>query len=534
MDLPIYVHQIFGGNQFAIFFDWSVFLLTESKRFHFSSSSIAFLFAFLGGFFTHLFALVNLINNHDNLNNQPFGYGAGVSSGRWLLQYLGEFFTKIGIGYNLPFVSGVLFLLLLSLSAYFLVSTLRIKSCAAAALIGCLMTTIPAVASTLYYRFTAVYYGIAILLSVLAAWLLEKNCRFFPLSALCIGCALGIYQAYTPITIGIFVLILLRQCLENHTSLKQLFIKGLHCCVALALGLAVYLIGTKLSLRMAGTTLTDYQGINEMGSLSLSMLPELMIDTIANCILLPFRDYCGLAYSNGIRLIWGLLGLMSLVLIGWILWKQRNLFTALAAGILLLVFPVAVDFIVIMSPTAYVYTLMVYPFFLLGCLPAVVLDCLDLHIPWKKYAEKALSILLSLLCVFYMYQTHVNYTALHFANQRASNYVSTLVAQIRMTEGYTPELEWVFLGELQDPLLGGSLWETQTNIGGASAHTNGFLSSYSLKNWLRDYFGYNVPYADEETKTVLIGSPEVEAMPCWPSAGSIKVIGDTVVIKFED
>lgn len=488
----------------------------------------------MAGFFTHLFALVNLINNHDNLNNQPFGYGAGASSGRWLLQYLGEGFTRAGIGYNLPFVSGVLFLLLLSLSAYFLVSTLKIRSCALAALTGCLMTTIPAVASTLYYRFTAVYYGIAILLSVLAVWLMEKNRKFLPLSALCIGCALGIYQAYTPITIGLFVLVLLRQCLEEEVSLKQLFIKGVRCCAALALGLAVYLICMKLSLRAAGTTLTDYQGINEMGSLSLSVLPGLVIDTIANCLLLPVRDYCGLAYSAGIRLIWGLLELISFGLLGWILWKKRSIVTALATGALLLVFPVAVNFIVIMSPTAYVYTLMVYPFFLLGCLPVIILDCLDLQLPWKKYASKALCTLLSLLCALYLYQTHINYTAIHFANQQTENYVSTLVAQVRMTDGYTPDLEWAFLGELHDPLLGGSLWKNHTTIGGAGADVNGFLSSYSLRNWLRDYCGYNIPYADEATVAALAESSEVGAMPYWPSAGSIKIIGDTVVIKFEN
>lgn len=70
---------------------------------------IAFLSAMICGSLTHLFALVNVMSNLDDIAQQPYGYGTGISSGRWLLSLLGDFLGKLGWSYNLPFVNGLLF-----------------------------------------------------------------------------------------------------------------------------------------------------------------------------------------------------------------------------------------------------------------------------------------------------------------------------------------------------------------------------------------------------------------------------------------
>ena len=38
----------------------------------------------------------------------------------------------------------------------------------------------------------------------------------------------------------------------------------------------------------------------------------------------------------------------------------------------------------------------------------------------------------------------------------------------------------------------------------------------------------------DEDETYFNNHPEVKAMPVYPEAGSVKVIDDTIVIKFED
>lgn len=68
--------------------------------------------AFGSGLLVHLFGLVNVLHNYDDIAQQPRGYGTGVTSGRWLLSIMGDFCDAIGGNFNLPTVNGLLFLLL--------------------------------------------------------------------------------------------------------------------------------------------------------------------------------------------------------------------------------------------------------------------------------------------------------------------------------------------------------------------------------------------------------------------------------------
>ena len=60
-----------------------------------------------------------------------------------------------------------------------------------------------------------------------------------------------------------------------------------------------------------------------------------------------------------------------------------------------------------------------------------------------------------------------------------------------------------------------------------------YISEDILEKGL-NYIGYKVPLQDEEIIKSLILDEDVKNMPCWPDAGSIRVIDDTVVIKCEE
>ena len=161
------------------------------------------------GLLVHLFGLVNILHNNDDIWQQPMGYGAGITSGRWLLTILGDFLMRCGFGYNLPVVNGVLFLVLVALCAGVIVSLLAIHSRGMAVLFGMLFAVFPSATSVLFFKYTTVYYGIALLLSVLAAWALQGRRFGLLISALCTALSLGIYQAYVPVTVTLLVLVLL-------------------------------------------------------------------------------------------------------------------------------------------------------------------------------------------------------------------------------------------------------------------------------------------------------------------------------------
>lgn len=100
----------------------------------------AALAAILSGVAAHAFGLVNVIHNYDDILQQPRGYGAGITSGRWLLEILGDLNdTLVQLNYNLPTMNGLGLLLLIALSTAILVNFLEIKNPVSAILTGCLM-----------------------------------------------------------------------------------------------------------------------------------------------------------------------------------------------------------------------------------------------------------------------------------------------------------------------------------------------------------------------------------------------------------
>jgi hypothetical protein len=76
-------------------------------------------------------------------------------------------------------------------------------------------------------------------------------------------------------------------------------------------------------------------------------------------------------------------------------------------------------------------------------------------------------------------------------------------------------------------------WTYPAHIGGIT-YTENMLNRYSIDSWFRFYLGYSIPYADSQKQQELSALSEVKEMPCWPAEGSIKIINDVVVIKFEE
>ena len=203
-------------------------------------------------------------------------------------------------------------------------------------------------------------------------------------------------------------------------------------------------------------------------------------------------------------------------------------------ALLCVAFLLAVGFIEVMVPDGWIYTLMVYSFVLLACAPLVIGECLPAGdaMKYNDFCRKIVALLVALLVLFYGYYANVNYMTAYFAGEQIENYLSGVVIRATMTEGYTTDKQWAMLGDISDPLLG-SPWETEISYTGLG-YTRYLMNQYSRTHWIENYVGYRLPWADQQTLDALAASEEVQAMPCYPDAGSVRVIGDTVVVKFQD
>ena len=489
----------------------------------------------IAGLITHLFALVNVLHNQDDIAQLPGGYGTGITSGRWLLSLLGDLAKVLDMDVNLPLVNGMLFLILVAVSAGLAAEALRIRHKSFNIAIGALFAVFPTASSTLAFRYTAVYYALGLLMAVAAAWYLDKKPLGFVVSALMIACSLGIYQAYVPMTISIYVLQLMGQSMQSDAKLKDLIRHGFRCCGNLITGLGFYWLFLQLCLKLYGTQLSDYQGINQMGSISLGQLPQLIKEAVYTFCFMPIRSYCNLADLPLIKLSYCLLAVATVILILWFFVAGKKWINGLFTLAMAALMPLAINFIVVMCPESYIYTLMVYSFVLVPCIPLVLWERLEeqqlLNASIKRWSKCIIGWVLAILIGCYGYQTNVGYTTLFFTNRQVENYLSTMIVQIRMTEGFQADQEWVFLGEFNDPLLG-THWRYEINVGGAD-DTSWMLNRYSWHEWIHHYYGYRIPLASKETAIQVATLPQVESMPTWPNYGSIQVIDNRVVIKLQ-
>ena len=89
--------------------------LNKLKKYARSPAYKAAVSVMVCGIVVHAFGLVNILHNYDNILQQPKGYGAGITSGRWLLTLLGDFCQNIlDLGYNLPLINGLAYLALIA------------------------------------------------------------------------------------------------------------------------------------------------------------------------------------------------------------------------------------------------------------------------------------------------------------------------------------------------------------------------------------------------------------------------------------
>ena len=243
-----------------------------------------------------MFALTNVLHNYDDIRCTPGGAGAGVASGRWIIGLINGVWNKYWGVYNLTFFNGIVVLVLISASACIVVRIFEVRNIVNCILIGGVLITFPSITSMLFFTFTAPYYGLAIFLSVLAVAVYKKKYGVI-VSAACIACSMGIYQAYLPLVITLFILLLLVECIRNQWKISNTIINGIKALIPIILGLIAYFGILKFFLYYYQIELDKYQGIDSMGQFELKTLPGLIKKCFRNTLFLFKEEYCSINQS---------------------------------------------------------------------------------------------------------------------------------------------------------------------------------------------------------------------------------------------
>ena len=496
---------------------------------HWQENKLPFLCSALFGFLAYTFSFTNKLVNHDEVF-ALFSKGATVDFGRWGLGLLDAVFPNL----SMPWIYGVFSLFFLSVAICLILRIFSIRSKLLQVLLsGCVMV-FPSQIGVFGYMFTSSCYALSFLLAVLAVWLLHWNPKRGLIPALgCLVFSVSIYQAYISIAAGLLVLILIQRLLKGD-KLSPVILSGLFYVGFLILSLGIYYVATQVFLKLLHVEMSDSAGGNV--SFSLLSLPAniaLAYESFLRYFTEGFRGLLPTGLSRVVNI-----ACLTAALILLVLWsfsqkkKEPGRYLLLAALTALL--PLAVNCMYLFTIPDSIHTLVLYGFLCVYVFTAIAADfCLSSGTE-SLVKSVLLNVITVSMAVTILINTYVANAAglnLHLRYENAYAFYTSLTAQIKSMPEFGEDTKLAILGTYQEPEFYGERFSCLNELTGVK----GFLpDSYSRERFLEYYLGFPVPAPSEEETAAILASPEYAEMPSYPYYGSVRLMGDTIVVKLSD
>lgn len=513
-----------------------------------------FLAAVIVGFLTHMFLFVNKLPNADAMTSFYFDQNM-VTSGRWFLTVV----CGISSYYDLNWGIGVLSVFYLAIAAVFVSEFFEVKSLTARVCIGALLVTFPAVTATFAYLYTADGYMLAFLLAVLAAYFTKKYKFGFIGGAVCLALSIGSYQAYLAVTVLLCLFSLISMCLNN-ASFKEIWAKIWRYLVMGIGGGIIYYIALKVCLAVQGKVLDSYQGINEMGKISLETLPGMLFDAYYDFAAFAIKG--NIFINNGFSL--GCVVLLTVVVCVTALfcYLKSKAYKKWYQTLLLLVFisllPFGANIIFLMSSEVTFHLLMRLQWILFPVYAVVLSESM---VEWhkshgsshnadsketmeQKAGGKKVSLSLVVACVGaiaslglsyqFMLMDNIAYFNMNERYEKTYAYCVRLVDRIEQTPGYEPGMPIAMIGVVDESKY--PVTDITGDVTSRISGSTGDILIYKGEQYaafMKHYLNVTINPIVGEQIIEIYNSPEYREMDSFPAENSIRIVDGIMYIKTE-
>lgn len=489
-----------------------------------------FVITFVLGMLIHFPAMISDVPNHDGLGSMYFDQNM-ITSGR--------FFLTIACGFSsyftIPWVIGIIGILFISLAAAVLVELLEIEDLVTAVLIGGLLVSFPALASTFAYVFTMDGYMLALLLSVLSVYFTKKSNKGFLVGAVCLALSMGTYQSYLPfaILLCVYQVLLL---FAGECGAKDKIKRALHYLYMGVLGVVLYYGLLKVLLFVQGKELASYQGINGMeGARSLG------VDTIVHM----YRDFISFTFKGNVLMNnifsiagCGLLAVLTVVILLQLVLQRKwwkNLWFFVIMTVTFLCLPLLTNVILFISPNVTYHLLMRYQWVLYLILMVAFVSRFSKECNLGNICVWG-SILAAFVLVFnYAITDNIGYSNLQKRYEKTYAYCVRLLDRIEQTPGYYRDMPIAMVGVVgynPFPVTDITLPVTSNMIG-----LNGDTLLYTGENYevfMKNYLGASLNVMTPEEMGDIYFSQEYIEMESFPAPSSVKIVDGIMYVKTEN
>ena len=477
-----------------------------------------FFSALLVGLAAHGYAFFNKLVNHDEIESL-FGKGATVTSGRWGLEAVKLLFPD----WSMPWIYGLLSLLLMALACCMMLELLDIRSGPLQALCAALVVSFPSLTGIFCFMFTSSAYACSFLLSVLAVAAARRGgLPMACLGALLLTLALGIYQAYIAVTAGLFLLRMMAEAMDAERPVRDIVLDGVRALLLMAAAIALYYAVTLLVFRFTGAQFNDYVAENVNGGTSLLRRVRIAYDNFF--YIYGFRNFYLIPYEF-LRVLHIVLGAITLIGMALLALRRKKPLHAALLLVLTLLLPLCVCcMFLIMSPRS-IHTLVLYGFVAVYLLTALVIERMAVGV--SRPAAESAAIFLAIIVAGNVYFANMCYLKLQLQLDSARAFYTALSAQIKSTEGFDENSRLALIGHQDNLLYDFPELDTELFLG----VSRDLVNIYSRENLFRCYLGFAIPFADEAELAALERDPRVQAMAEYPYFGSVRKLDDWIVVR---
>ncbi len=495
---------------------------------------VTFFAAVIVGLLAHMFFITNKFHNADDITLYDTMEWVWMS-GRWMMHYI----MYLSGPFSVPWLKGVFTIVFTGAAAGVVSYCFNIRQTLSCILVGGLMASFPAITAMMPYTIHSDVYAAAIFISALAAFLTyHYRYGFIPGAALVMA-ATAIYQVYLFSAAAIMLGMLILELLRGPLDIRAFLIKGAKCLAALVIGLAAYLFVTLVifpNIIYPGQRLNDYMGISSMGQTPPGQYPALIGKALEGLKNVFFGNLFNITPA-GLRLAFGLAALAGAARAAYIVVRKqiyKKATTLLLLLFLLFAYLVSVNGVYLMNADGVGLRMS----FCLVYLPVALLALLEVPAEIEKEKKhlrvtlKAAScaILAALVLATHHYTVLANqwYLKANTIYERGYAYSVELVARIRAAEGYRTDTPIVLVGAPENIPIMTVEYPIMDGIG----LVDFFPASYSYQFFLERTMGLEQPMLMNPTPEQV--HPGVAEMPVYPAAGSLRILGGIMYVKFAE
>lgn len=498
---------------------------------------ICFFSGIVFGWMTHFYMLTHKLPNWDDIMCID-NFGSGAQLGRWFLKYIYQFGSK----WSIPALHGMIGIVLLSVASCVIMEIFRLKSMTAAVLVPLLMLTFPSVASNMTFMFMMHTSALAILALCIAVSIARKyKYGVIPCGILLI-LVLAVYQSYIAFAISLLIFGLMFDLFNGKKTGIQVFWEGIKYVVML--GVSVFLYMQLCWWIYPNLVNEDYGGVGNMGNISISEMPHLMLRCYKRIldffILKPFGFMSDMTHMLNILACLLVVGFFVFIIVKKQFYKKK--LECVMLGLLAFFALWAMAFIYFMAPEVDYSMLMLYAYVLVYiCLLALWEQAMPL---WKNKLMQNIAawlIMISLFLVAYQNYLVTNeaYFRMDIAFQRTVAYYERLIARLEQTEGYQYGEPVFIAGDFYyvdnpSPIEEVSMNDEKYREFSGIALENGMITAGVRNHFVETYLGIRMPEVPQSQKEQIQNSTEYQNMSVYPSEGCVRKIQDVWVIRLDE